>query len=96
MSELSKWMTDGVTVDHKKVLLKVINHVTHTKHRGLILAPKMSIDDARLQLLIMKGQSDSNHVTNPETRKITRGMEVTLNSAAVVMRSAGQIFLLCR
>ena len=56
--ELSKWMTDVVIMDHKKVLLQAMNHATETKHRGLILVPKMSIDDLRSQSFITKGRSD--------------------------------------
>jgi len=38
----------------------------------------------------MKGWADSNYATNPETRKSTSGIEVTLNRAPVMMRSVGQ------
>ena len=51
--ELSKWITDGATIDHKKVLLQATNYAMRTKRRGLILAPKMNIDDPRSQSFIV-------------------------------------------
>ena len=44
----------------------------------------------RHEKFIMKGWADSNYATNPETRKSTSGIEVTLNRAPVMMRSVGQ------
>ena len=66
--ELSKWMNDGATVDRMKLLLQAINYVMHVKRRGLMLTPKMIIDDPRSQSFVMKGRSCSNYTTNPETK----------------------------
>ena len=88
--ELSKWMSDGATIDHMKVMKQTMNYVVHTKERGLCLAPEMTVKDPQNDLFILKGRSDSNYATNVETRKSVSGMEVTLNGAPVVMRSVGQ------
>jgi len=64
----------------------------HTKRRGIILVQKKNIDNPRSQSFIIKVRSDSNYATNPETRKIISGMEVTLTDTPVVMRSEGQFF----
>ena len=47
----------------------------------------MIIDNLLKDLFIIKGRLDSNYTTNVETRKSVSGMEVTLNSIPVVMRS---------
>ena len=88
--ELSKWMSDGATVDHKKVMRQTMNYVIHTKNRGLHLKPSMITGDPKIDYFIVKGRADSNYATNPETRKSVSGLEVTLNDAPVVMRSVGQ------
>ena len=50
----------------------------------------MITNDPKLDYFTIKGRTDSNYATNPETRKITSGIEVTLNGAPVVIRSVGQ------
>jgi len=88
--ELSKWMSDGATVNHQKVMHQTMNYILHTRNRGLHLNPIMSMVDARKEEFIIKGRGDSNYATNAETRKSTSGIEVTLNGAPIVMRSVGQ------
>jgi len=88
--ELSKLMTEGSTVHHKKILQQTINYLLHTKKRGLLLKPDMITNDPRKDFFIIKGRTDSNYTTNSETRKSISGIEVTLNGAPVVMRSIGQ------
>ena len=90
MRELSKWMTDDSTVYHKKILQQTINYILHTKKRGLLLKSDMTVSDPKKDYFIVKGRTDSNYATNLETRKSTSRIEVTLNSAPVVMRSVGQ------
>ena len=88
--ELSKWMSDGATIDHMKVMKQTMNYVLHTKERGLCLAPEMTIKNPLTDLFVLNGRSDGDYATNPETRKSVSGMEVTLNGAPVIMRSVGQ------
>ena len=88
--ELSKWMSDGATINHMDAMKQTMNYVLHTRERGLCLQPEMTFKNPLLDMLIIKGRSDSNYATNPETRKSVSGMEVTLNGAPVVMRSVGQ------
>ena len=87
--ELSKWMTDGSTVHYKKILQQTMNYISHAKKRGLLLKPGMTVNDPKKDYFIVKGRTDSNYATNPETRKSTSGIEVTPNSAPVAMRSVG-------
>ena len=88
--ELSKWMTDSSTVHHKKILQQTINYISHTKKRGLLLKLDMTVNDPKKDYFIVKGRSGSNYATNPETRKSTSGIEITLNSVPVIIRSIGQ------
>ena len=50
----------------------------------------MTVKNPRTDYLTIKGREDSNHTTNPETRKSASGLEVTLNGEPVLMRSIGQ------
>jgi len=65
--ELSKWMTDGATIHHDKVLRQAINYILHTKNRGLLLKPQMITKNPRFDYFIIKGRSDSNYATNLDT-----------------------------
>ena len=82
-------MSDGATVNHKKVLQQTMNYVLHTKHRGLNLRPTLMFKD-RHEKFIIKGRIDRNYSKNPETIKIISKIEVTLNGASLLMRSIGQ------
>ena len=88
--ELSKFMSDGATIDHRNMMRQTMNYVIHTKNRGLCLNPVMDIINPKSDAFKVKGRSDSNYATNVETRKSVSGLEVTLNNAPVVMRSIGQ------
>ena len=66
-----------------------MKHVIHAKHRELNLKPTLLFNDMHAKFII-KVRMDSNYVTNTETRKSVSGIEVTLNGAYVVRRSAGQ------
>jgi len=88
--ELSRWMSDGATTNHMKIMLQTMNYVLHTRNRGLHLNPLMGMKNARKEKFIIKGRGDSNYATNTETRRSVSGIEVTLNGAPVVMRSVGQ------
>jgi len=88
--ELSKWMSDGVTIDHKKAMQQTMNYILHTRERGLCLQPTMIINDPKTEFFYILGRADSNYATNAETRKSVSGLVVTLNGAPAVMRSIGQ------
>ena len=78
------------TINHQKVIHQTTNYLLHTKNRGLHLRPLMNIINPRTQKFTIKGRADSNCGTNEETRKMVRGLEVTLNGTPVIMRSVGQ------
>ena len=61
-----------------------------TSKRGVVLAPKMCINDHKTRSFIMSGRSCSGHATNKETQKRASGTEVVLNVVPVAMRNAGQ------
>ena len=83
-------MPDKLTVNHIKVMKQTMNYMLHTRERGLRLSSEMNITNPLTDLFVIKGRSDSNSVTNIETRKSVSGIEVTLNGALVVMQSMGQ------
>ena len=88
--ELSRWISDGATIHHKKVILQTMNYILHIHKRGLHLNLIMGIIDARKEKFIIKGRVDSSYTTNEETRKSVSCIEVTLNGTPVVMCSVGQ------
>ena len=88
--ELSRWMPDGTTIHHKKIMSQTMNHILHPRDRRLHLNPMMRMVNARKEKFVAKGRSDSNYATNKEIRKIVSGIEVTLNGTPVVMCSARQ------
>ena len=88
--EQSKWILDGATIDHMKVIKQTMNYVLYTKERRLCLELEMTIKNPLTDLFIVKGRSDSNYTTNVETQKSMSSMEVTLNGTSMVMRSIGQ------
>ena len=85
--ELSKHMADGATLDHRKLMRQKMNYVIHTNNRGLCINPVIDIINTKREGFKLKGCSDSNYVTNIETRKSVSSLEVTLNNAPLVMRS---------
>ena len=88
--ELSKFMSDGATINHRDMMRQTMNYVIHTKNRGLCLNPVMDVINPKVDGFKIRGRSDSNYATNVETRKSVSGLKVTLNNAPVVMRSLGQ------
>ena len=69
MHELSKWISDGVTINYINVIKQTMNYVLHTKERGLCLEPEITFKNLLTDLLIIKGRLDSNYATNQEMYK---------------------------
>ena len=88
--ELSKFMSDGATINHRDMMRQTMNYVIHTKNRGLYLNPVMDVINPKVDGFKIRGRSDSNYATNVEMRKSVSGLEVMLNNTPVVMRSLGQ------
>ena len=63
--------------------------VLSTKNRVLCLKHELIVKNPRAEHFTIKGRADSDHATNPETRKIVSGLEVTLYGVPVVTRSVG-------
>ena len=49
--ELSRWMTDGSTVHHMKIMQQIINYILHTKNRGLLLKTNIITKDPNWTIL---------------------------------------------
>ena len=67
--ELSKWMSHGATIQHKKVMQQKMKCTVITKNRVLFLKPELTVKNPRTDYFTIKGRADSNHATNPEKRK---------------------------
>jgi len=55
MRELSKWMSDRATINHKKVIQQTIKHIIRTKNCRLCLRPDMIINNLTTDYIIIKG-----------------------------------------
>ena len=88
--ELSKFMSDRATINHRNIMWQMMNYVIYTKNRELCLNLVIDIINLKLNVFKIKGRSDSNYATNVEIQKSISGLEVTLNNAPVVIRSIGQ------
>ena len=88
--DLSKFLSDSTTVDHRKVMRQTMNLARRTKNRGMRVNPVMDATNPKRDRFKTKGRSDSNHSTDIETRKSVSVLEVTLNNATVAMQSVGQ------
>ena len=76
---------------HVRTLMTLIKYVTHTKQRGLVLAPK-DLWSTEYSFNI-HGRSDSNHATNPHDRRSISGGRVFVNGMPICFRSVTQKFV---
>ena len=66
---------------HVRALMTLIKYVTHTKHRGLMIAPKeMWSTGYKFKL---HGRSDSDYATNPDDRRSISGGRVFVNNVPI-------------
>ena len=66
-----------------------MKYIVRTKNRRLCLRPELIVGNPKTDCFHVKVRVDSNHATNPKTRKRVSRLEFTLNGAPVVMRSVG-------
>ena len=76
---------------HWNAMCYCIRYVRATPERGLVLRPSGEWDgkDRSFQFVI-RGRSDSNYATDPETRKSVTGTVVYLNDAPIMFQSVTQ------
>ncbi len=68
---------------HVRALMTLIKYMTHTKNRGLVLAPKDLWSTG--YLIKIHGRSDSNYATNPDDRRSIPGGECLLMARQYVL-----------
>lgn len=87
--ELSKGMKVA-SWNHAKAMYRAMQYCISTKNRGLVLKPNREWDGNKDFKFVIKGRSDANYATDPETRKSVTGFTVFLEGAPVVMKCVGQ------
>ena len=76
---------------HVRALMTLMKYVTHTKHRGLMIAPKeMWSAGYKFKL---HGRSDSDYATNLDDRRSISGGRVFVNDVPISFRSITQKFV---
>ena len=83
-------MSDGSTIQYKKVIQKTMTYIVRTNNRGLYLRTELTVRNPRTECFTITERTDRKHATNLETRKGLSGLEVTLNGSPMLMRSVGQ------
>ena len=87
--ELSRFMSAPTTV-HRNAMYKVMNYVKSTKHLGNIIKPNAKWDGNQSFEFIIRGKSDSEYATDPETRRSVSGVTVFLFDAVIKASSRMQ------
>ena len=87
--ELSRFMREG-NVKHLKSMHRVMRYCADTADRGLTLKPDQEWDGSQDFEFEIRGVSDSNYATCPNTRRSVSGWTVFLCGAPVAMKSVMQ------
>ena len=88
--DLSRFMTTGASLAHKKAMETVMRYVVGTQERGLLLKPYGTWDGSKDFPFVILGRSDSDHAKCPDTRKSVSGYTVFLCGAPFKFRSVMQ------
>jgi len=88
--ELSRFMTTGIVMVHKKAMFKVMNYCVSTPERGIVLKPNMMWNGNPDFKLVIMGQSDSDFAKDSDTRKSVSGTSTFLCGAPIMKSSAMQ------
>ena len=88
--ELSRFMTSGASLAHKKAMQTVMKYVVGTPERGLLLKPEGTWDGTKNHEFVISGRSDSDHAKCPDTRKSVSGYTAFLCGAPFKYRSVMQ------
>ena len=88
--ELSRFMTAGASLAHKKAMETAMRYIVGTPDRGLLLKPEGVWDGTKNFEFEILGRSDSDHAKCPDTRKSVSGYTVFLCGAPYKFRSVMQ------
>ncbi len=77
---------------HVRALMTLLKYVTHTKERGLVIAPKDMWNTG--YKFRIHGRSDSDYATNPDDRRSVSGGRVFVNDVPISFRSVTQKFVM--
>ena len=88
--DLSRFMTAGASLAHKKAMTIAMKYIVGTPERGLLLKPDAVWDGTKDFEFVIMGRSDSDHAKCPDTRKSVSGYTVFLCGAPYKFRSAMQ------
>ena len=76
---------------HVRALMTLLKYVTHTKERGLVIAPRdMWSTGYKFKV---HGRSDSDYATNPDDRRSVSGGRVFVNDVPISFCSVTQKFV---
>jgi hypothetical protein len=76
---------------HVRALMTLLKYVTHTKERGLVIAPR-DLWRTGYKLKI-HGRLDLDYATNPDDRRSASGGRVFVNDVPISFRSVTQKFV---
>ena len=88
--ELSRFMTTGAGIIHKKAMETAMRYVVGTPERGLLLKPIGEWDGRKDYEFVISGHSDSNHAKCPDMHKSVTGYTAFLCGAPFKFRSVMQ------
>ena len=88
--KLSRFMTAGASLAHKKAMEMAMQYIVSTLDHGLLLKPEGVWDGTKNFEFEILGRSDSDHAKCPETRKSVSGYTVFLCGAPYKFRSVMQ------
>ena len=87
--ELSRFMS-GAGKAHVKAMQRVMAYCVGSAETGLLLQPRAKWNGNKDHVFTIRGSSDSNYATDPDTRKSVSGYSVFLEEAPVAMKSLTQ------
>jgi len=88
--DLSRFMTTGASLAHKKAMETAMRYVVGTPERGLLLKPYGVWKGNADFPFVITGRSDSDHAKCPDTRKSVTGYTAFLCGAPFKFRSVMQ------
>ena len=87
--DLARHMT-AADPGHFAAMLHMMKYCIGTKNRGLVLKPNRKWNGEKDFKFKIRGKSDSNYATDPETRKSITGTVVYLEESPVMFKSSTQ------
>ena len=85
--DLSRFMTAGASLAHKRAMEMVMKYAVSTPERGLLLKPNAVWNGKKDFVFEITGRSDSDFAKCTDTRKSVTGYTAFLNGAPFKARS---------